>query len=158
MSPDVEGRRPLCRREDPVPQVRHDHGCSGGGRTRAADSREGTPGGGEARGCCRGQAGANYIAGAGCEVPRGTQNSVVVAVNIGLFTDVEGYKDNIDDLAKGIKGLPRQPGVDEILIPGEPEDRVYDQRKAEGIPLPTGAFGRWQEVAAKFGGEMPATR
>jgi len=89
--------------------------------------------------------------------PRGTQNSVVVAVNIGLFTDVEGYKDNIDDLAKGIKGLPKQPGVDEILIPGEPEDRVHAQRKAEGIPLPAGTFARLQEVAVKFGVEMPPT-
>ncbi len=89
--------------------------------------------------------------------PRGTQNSVVVAVNIGLFTDVAGYKDNIDELAEGIKGLARQPGVEEILIPGEPEDRVHAQRQAEGIPLPEGTFARLQEVAAKLGVEMPAT-
>lgn len=34
-----------------------------------------------------------------------------------------------------IKALPRAPGVEEILLPGEPEARCRRQRLREGIPL-----------------------
>ena len=58
------------------------------------------------------------------EVPRGTQNSVVAAIDIGTFTDVEAYKEHVDDLIGGMKSLPKAEGTDEIFVPGEPEDRV----------------------------------
>jgi LDH2 family malate/lactate/ureidoglycolate dehydrogenase len=84
------------------------------------------------------------------------QNSVVAAIDIGVFTDVEGYKANVDTLIEGLKALPPADGFDEVLVPGEPEDRTYEQRKRDGIPLPHGTVRNLQEVAAKLEIEMPA--
>jgi ureidoglycolate dehydrogenase (NAD+) len=83
------------------------------------------------------------------------QNSVVAAIDISIFTDVEGYKADVDTLIEGLKALPPADGFDEVLVPGEPEDRTYEQRKRDGIPLPHGTVRNLQEVAARLGIEMP---
>jgi LDH2 family malate/lactate/ureidoglycolate dehydrogenase len=84
------------------------------------------------------------------------QHSVVAAINIGMFTDVEGYRKHVDALASGIKTLPRAEGCSEILVPGELEDRVYDDRIRNGIPLPVGTIRNLQEVAERFGIPLPS--
>jgi len=92
----------------------------------------------------------------GGERKRSTQNSVVAAINISMFTDVEEYKAHVDNVIDGIKALPRADGFEEILVPGEPEDRVQEERERNGIPIPKGTVRRLQEVAQKLGIEMPA--
>lgn len=87
--------------------------------------------------------------------PLGSQNSVIAAINIGTFTDVEKYKRDIDDLIRGLKTLPKAEGYDEILVPGELEDRTYDQRSQRGIPLPLGTVQRLRAVAEELGVAMP---
>ena len=83
------------------------------------------------------------------------QNSVVAAIDIGTFTDVETYKQNADDLIDGIKNLPKAEGVQEIFVPGEPEERVYDDRVKNGIPLPTGTVQSLKTAAEKVGIPFP---
>ncbi len=83
------------------------------------------------------------------------QNSVVAAIDIGTFTDVEGYKEHVDNLIDGLKALPKADGFDEILVPGEPEDKVRDDRIRNGIPLPQGTIRNLREVAERFGVELP---
>lgn len=87
--------------------------------------------------------------------PPGLQNSVVAAVNIGAMTDVEGYKAQIDDLACGLQALPTIEGFERVLLPGEPEDRVAEVRREQGIPLPVETFRRLREVADDLQVEMP---
>jgi len=83
------------------------------------------------------------------------QNSVVAAIDIGAFTDVESYKERVDNLIDGLKALPKADGFDEILVPGEPEDRVGEDRLRNGIPLPQGTIRNLREVAGRFGVELP---
>jgi ureidoglycolate dehydrogenase (NAD+) len=83
------------------------------------------------------------------------QNSVVAAVDISVFTDVEDYKADVDTLIEGLKALPPADGFDEVLVPGEPEDRTHDERVRDGIPLPGGTVSNLQEVAAKLGIDLP---
>ena len=87
---------------------------------------------------------------------RHRQNSVVAAVNIGTFTDVEGYKEHVDGLIDQIKALPPAEGFKEVLIPGEPEDRVQEERSKNGIPLPEGTVRNLRKVAERFGVNLPA--
>jgi ureidoglycolate dehydrogenase (NAD+) len=86
---------------------------------------------------------------------RTLQNGVVAAIDIGAFTDVERYKEEIDTLIQALKALPRAEGTDEILVPGEPEDRVYADRVRHGIPLPEGTLRNLQKVAQRFEIPMP---
>jgi LDH2 family malate/lactate/ureidoglycolate dehydrogenase len=83
------------------------------------------------------------------------QNSVVAAVNIAAFTDVEQYKRDVDGTIEGLKRLPTAEGFDQILMPGEPENRVYVERAANGIPLPEGTVRNLRAVAAKLGVALP---
>ncbi len=84
------------------------------------------------------------------------QNSVVAAINIGMFTDVEAYKAHVDGVIDGIKALPRVEGCAEILVPGELEDQVHEERLKNGIPLPIGTVKNLRKVAERFKVEMPA--
>jgi LDH2 family malate/lactate/ureidoglycolate dehydrogenase len=78
------------------------------------------------------------------------QNSVVAAVNIGLFTDLTAYKSRVDTVGDLLKGLARADGFDEILVPGEPEDRVHEERAKHGIPLPPGTLMNLRQVSERF--------
>ena len=60
-----------------------------------------------------------------------------------------------DELVDAIKGLPKADGFDEILVPGEPEGRVYDERVQHGIPLPDGTVRNLLETAEKLGIPVP---
>jgi len=88
-------------------------------------------------------------------VPRHNQNSVVAAIDISHFTDLESYKEHIDNLIDGIKALPKAEGFNEILVPGEPEERTYLERSKKGIPLPEGTIRNLRNVATKFGIKLP---
>jgi len=83
------------------------------------------------------------------------QNSVVAAVNIGTFTDVEAYKDHVDTLIDCLKALPPAEGVQEVMVPGEPEDKVHEERLRNGIPLPEGTARNLRTVAQRFGVKLP---
>lgn len=87
---------------------------------------------------------------------RADQNSVVAAVNIGAFTDVGSYKEHIDTLIEALKALPKAEGVQEILLPGEPEDNVHDDRVRHGIPLPKGTVRNLRSTAERFGIQLPS--
>lgn len=86
---------------------------------------------------------------------RHIQNSVVAAINIDTFTDVEKYKEHIDSLIDGIKALPKAKGFAEILVPGEPEERTFEERIRNGIPLPEGTVCNLMSIADRFDVELP---
>ena len=89
-------------------------------------------------------------------VKPGTQNSFIAAIDIGFFTDVEGYRENVDKLVKTMKDLPLAEGAEEVFVPGEKEDRMHEERAVEGIPLPPGTVEKLKVAAERFGLEMPA--
>jgi len=98
--------------------------------------------------------GVKGIAGDPDRIRRHIQNSVVAAIDIGKFTDVEVYKEHIDNLIDGLKALPKAEGFSEIFVPGEPEWRTYEERSRSGIPLPEKTFRSLQAIAGRFGIEL----
>ena len=88
-------------------------------------------------------------------IRRRIQNSVVVAIDISKFTDVEEYKEHTDNLIDGIKTLPKAEGFNEIFVPGELEWKTYDERLQNGIPLPAVTINKLRNVAEKYGIELP---
>ncbi len=89
-------------------------------------------------------------------VPKHIQNSVVAAIDISTFTDLESYKEHIDNLIDGIKALPKAEGFSEIFVPGEPEERNFMERSKSGIPLPEGTIRNLKAVSEKFGVKLPS--
>jgi LDH2 family malate/lactate/ureidoglycolate dehydrogenase len=88
-------------------------------------------------------------------VPRHNQNSVVACIDISTFTEVDGYKEHVDSLIDGIKALPKAEGFSEIFVPGEPEERTFDDRSRNGIPLPEGTIRNLRGVSERFGIKLP---
>jgi ureidoglycolate dehydrogenase (NAD+) len=84
------------------------------------------------------------------------QNSVVAAIDIATFTDVEKYKETVDSYVDGIKALPKAEGFSETLAPGEPEDRTFAERSKNGIPLPEGTVKNLRTMATRFEVKLPA--
>jgi ureidoglycolate dehydrogenase (NAD+) len=59
----------------------------------------------------------------------------VQAIDIAAFCPPEEFKERMDELLAELKSQPKGPGVEEILIPGEPEWRTKERRKKEGCPI-----------------------
>jgi len=83
------------------------------------------------------------------------QNSVVAAVDIGLFTEVDTFAGQVDELIDELKALPKAEGHDHIFMPGELENRTCDERQQNGIPLPAGTVQRFREVSLRCGIDLP---
>ena len=88
---------------------------------------------------------------------RHRQACALAAIDVARFSDVERYKSQVDDLIECTKALPRADGIDEVLVPGEPEDKVHAERIRDGIPLPQGTVCNLRKVAERFGVELPAS-
>lgn len=84
-----------------------------------------------------------------------TQNGLVCVIDIGTFTDVGQYKETVDRYIDGLKSLPKAEGVHEILVPGELEQKSYEERTKNGIPLPAGTIRNLKKTADRFNVAFP---
>lgn len=57
------------------------------------------------------------------------------AIRPDLFLSLNDFGARMDTFYDRIKALPRAAGVEEIMMPGEPEQRREDQRRRMGIPV-----------------------
>jgi LDH2 family malate/lactate/ureidoglycolate dehydrogenase len=83
------------------------------------------------------------------------QNVVLAAVDIGAFIGLDAYKAEADYLVAAIKDLPKADGVDEIFMPGERGDAIFEQRLRDGIPVPQATWDEVGAVAERFGVPLP---
>jgi ureidoglycolate dehydrogenase (NAD+) len=88
-------------------------------------------------------------------VRRHNQNGLLLAIDIAAFIDVAAYGASLDRMVELIKALPKAPGTDEILVPGERGDRVLVERGRDGIPIAPGTWRALTEAADRLGVEMP---
>ena len=73
------------------------------------------------------------------------------AIRPDLFMAMTDFEARMDEFNRRIKDLPRAAGVDEILMPGEPEARTEAARRAGGIPVTANVVVDLARVAAARG-------
>jgi len=79
-------------------------------------------------------------------------NGVLFTVyNIPFFSDLDWYYDEIEGLIQHVKASRTAPGVDEILIPGEPEFRLAEKKRQDGIELDDTTWEQIKEAAGMVG-------
>ena len=61
----------------------------------------------------------------------------------------------VSGLASNIKACPKAEGVQDVLVPGDPERRARAQRRQTGIPLDDGTWKQLTELAARLKVEAP---
>lgn len=71
--------------------------------------------------------------------------AVFTAYNIGHFTDMDFFYDEVEALVGHVKSSRTAPGVAEILVPGEPEFRTERERERTGITIDETT---WEKVCA----------
>ncbi len=71
------------------------------------------------------------------------------AIDIGKFLDVETFKARADAMYDELKAGPVAPGFQEIMIPGEIEDRLVRKNQAEGIEINAATEQEFRDLAAR---------
>ncbi len=73
------------------------------------------------------------------------------AIDIAAFRPVAEFKAELDQAIRDFKAAERVPGVEEILLPGEPEARHRARALREGILLGAGVVAELDEVGRRVG-------
>lgn len=61
--------------------------------------------------------------------------TVLVALDIAAFTAPEHFREQTERFCAELAATPPAEGHTEVLVPGEPEQRIHAQRSREGIPI-----------------------
>jgi uncharacterized oxidoreductase len=98
------------------------------------------------------------LTGRGCPALPGftSGNGVLfLALSIAAFRPLEAFLTDGATLCDQIKAMPPAEGFDEVLLPGEPEHRTAEQRRAEGIILDEATWAQLTAAAAELGVAIP---
>jgi LDH2 family malate/lactate/ureidoglycolate dehydrogenase len=82
---------------------------------------------------------------------RGGGGVLMVAIDAGAFGPADRAIADADKVMSTIKAVPPSTGVDEVLVPGEPEARARAHRLRDGIPVPDRTWAEIQETASSVG-------
>lgn len=86
------------------------------------------------------------------DVDVGKRGQFFLVVSPALFGDREAFFDAVEDMVRQIKASERLPGVEEVLLPGEREERTHQERLARGaIPYPRSVIDALVEVGRSAG-------
>lgn len=77
------------------------------------------------------------------------------AWRIDAFRDVDDFKADMRRMVDHLHGLRPRPGVERVLVPGDPEAEARDEREVSGIPLDEETVGQLRELAVKLGLAFP---
>lgn len=102
---------------------------------------------------------AGALSGGACirEVPINQLGNCVfmMLVNPAQLGGAEHFASEVKDLTAFVRSCPRIDGVEEILLPGDPERRTFAQRSATGIPLDDGNWQALVQLAEKLHVDVP---
>jgi len=73
------------------------------------------------------------------------------AYNISAFTDLERFKDTMDEMLKTLRTAPPAPGQERVLYPGLSEAEEIVERRAKGIPLHKEVIEWFGECTSEMG-------
>ncbi len=73
-----------------------------------------------------------------------------LAYRVDAFTDVAGFKRDMDSYLKGLRETPPAPGHDRVLYAGLPDHEEEVDRQANGIPYHPDVVAYYRDMAAEF--------
>ena len=71
------------------------------------------------------------------------------------FAGFNHLQQEVSQLEEYVRGVPRIDGVDEVFLPGDPEQRTLAARKESGIPIDDGNWKALQDLAKQLGVSVP---
>ncbi len=91
----------------------------------------------------------------GCTGGQGGGGIMILAVDIGQFTDVEAYKDEVEAHADYVRSARPVPGFSKIYAPGDIEEERREERLRDGITIPDPTWQEIVETAGELGVSVP---
>lgn len=73
------------------------------------------------------------------------------AMQVGAFIDPDEFGRQMDDWIATMRGTRPRPGVDAVLIPGDPEREAHTIRSREGIPLVPAVVDELLDISRQTG-------
>jgi len=70
---------------------------------------------------------------------------LIIAMDIARFMPLDEYRRRVAQTAAYVKSSRTAPGFDEVLVPGEPEEREKARRLSEGVLI---ADSTWERIGA----------
>ena len=83
-------------------------------------------------------------------------NMLSVIIDPAALGERNAIAAEVEALKRWVKDSPPAPGVDEVLVPGEPERRNRAERLANGIPVDDGTWGGIVRVGGTIGVDAAA--
>jgi LDH2 family malate/lactate/ureidoglycolate dehydrogenase len=71
---------------------------------------------------------------------------LVLALDPTAFVDIDEFKSRVETIRHTLKASPTLPGVEEVMLPGEPEHRTRQERLRDGIPLEASTVASLREL------------
>jgi uncharacterized oxidoreductase len=87
--------------------------------------------------------------------PRPGNAVFFIVLDVGQFTGMEHFLHETAAVSQHIRSCPRIEGIEEILLPGDPERRERVRRLQAGLALDDGTWGQLSEVAARLKVPLP---
>ena len=81
-----------------------------------------------------------------------------IAIDIARFLPVDEFRERMDRLIRIMKSTPPAKGYSEVLVAGEPEWRMEEERQRTGVPVGHGTWKALCEAADRLGVAAPAGR
>lgn len=72
-------------------------------------------------------------------------------IDVEAFRPFAEYQQDSTELVSRVKGAKPAPGFEEVLLPGEPEQRTLTQRSASGLSLDDATWAHLTDAATQFG-------
>ncbi|MEJ7637282.1 MAG: Ldh family oxidoreductase [Singulisphaera sp.] len=87
--------------------------------------------------------------------PSRGNNVLFLALDAAQFSGLDALIRRSEGVADYVRSTPRAPGVQAILLPGDPELRTLEHRSTHGIPLERAHWVRLAELAQRLGVPLP---
>ncbi len=92
---------------------------------------------------------------AGCTGAQGGGGIMILAIDIGQFTDLEGYMDEVEAHANYVRSARPVAGFSKVYAPGDIEEEHRKERLRDGILIPDSTWEEIAQIAGELGVEIP---
>lgn len=83
---------------------------------------------------------------------------LLVCLDVATFGDRADYDERVARLVADVRGVERAPWADDVLTPGQLEDRARERHEVSGIPLSDQAWAELTELSHETGVPLPTTK
>ncbi len=79
-----------------------------------------------------------------------TKGDFMIAIDPAAFISPKEFKARVKDYVTEIKASKKAPGISEIMVPGEPEQKARERRLREGIPIADEVWAELEQIAKEL--------